>query len=76
MVNGTFDPSAASSTSSDSGEIVEAIDSFIYGEYASMMKLGSFDINGLRQLCVDDDHEGAGPSSNAMIIDLGQVAGK
>ncbi|CAH1444059.1 unnamed protein product [Lactuca virosa] len=47
VVAGTFDPSAANSTSSYSGELVDAIDSFISFDYASMIKLGSLHIDGL-----------------------------
>ncbi|CAH1444651.1 unnamed protein product [Lactuca virosa] len=64
MFVGAFDPNDVGSTSSHSGEMVDAIDSFLSCDYASMMKLGSLDIGGLRQLCADDDNEGAGPSSN------------
>ncbi|CAH1451275.1 unnamed protein product [Lactuca virosa] len=71
-----FDPSAISSTSSHSREMVDATDSFIYCDYASMMKLGSLDIIGLRQLCVDGDHAGVDPNNNAKITGLDGGAGK
>ncbi|CAH1449452.1 unnamed protein product [Lactuca virosa] len=73
---GTFDPSAASSASSHFGEIVNVIDSFISCDYASLMKLGSLDIDGLCRLCADNDHGGAGPSSDANITCLDGGAGK
>ncbi|CAH1426485.1 unnamed protein product [Lactuca virosa] len=76
VVVGTFDPSASSSTSSHSREMVDVIDVFISCNYASMMKLGTLNIDGLRQLCADDDHRGEGPSSNAKITSLNGGAGK
>ncbi|CAH1421196.1 unnamed protein product [Lactuca virosa] len=60
----------------DKGEMVDAIDSFISCDYASMMNLGFVDIGGLRQLCADDENEGVGPSSNAKINGLDGKAGK
>ncbi|CAI9284663.1 unnamed protein product [Lactuca saligna] len=76
VVVGTFNPSAASSTSSHSREMVEVFDSFISRDYASMMKLGSLDLDFLCQLCAYDDHGGVGPSSNAKIIGLDGGASK
>lgn len=76
VVIGMFDPSAASSTSSHSWEMVDVIDMFISCNYASMMKLGTLNIDGLRQLCVYDDHRGVSPSNNAKITSLNGGAGK
>ncbi|CAH1417658.1 unnamed protein product [Lactuca virosa] len=76
VVVGAFDPNAASSTSSHSGEMVDEIKSFISYDYASMMKLGSLDIDGLCQLCADDDHGGVGPNNDAKITRLDGGVGK
>ncbi|CAH1417950.1 unnamed protein product [Lactuca virosa] len=66
----TFDPNVSSSTSSHTGEIVDAIDSFFTCDYASLMNLGSLDVSGLLRLCVDDDNGGASPSSNIKVTGL------
>ncbi|CAH1446504.1 unnamed protein product [Lactuca virosa] len=64
VVVATFDPHDARSTSSHTREMANATDSFVTCDYATLMKLGSLDINSLRQLYVDDDSGGVGPSYN------------
>ncbi|CAI9292786.1 unnamed protein product [Lactuca saligna] len=56
--------------------MVDATESFVTCAYASLMKLGSLDVSGLRQLLVDDDNGEVGPSSHAKITGLDDNVGK
>lgn len=71
-----FDAHTASSTSSHTGEMMDVIDLFVTYDYATLIKLGSLEINGLRQLCVDDDSGGAGLSGTAKITGHDRGMGK
>lgn len=55
---------------------MDNIDSFVTYDYATMMKLGSLDINGLRQLYAYDDSGGEGPNSVMKITGLDGGVGK
>ncbi|CAH1428185.1 unnamed protein product [Lactuca virosa] len=70
IVVGTFYPNVASFTSIHTGEMVDVVDSFVTYDYATLMKLGSLDINGLCQLCADEDNGGAGPIGTSKVIVL------
>ncbi|CAI9263046.1 unnamed protein product [Lactuca saligna] len=67
---GKFDPNVTSSTSIHTREMTDVIDSFVTYDYATLMKLGSLDINVLHQLCADDDSGGAGPNDAIKITSL------
>lgn len=54
VVIGMFHPHVASSISIHTGEMVDVIESFVTYDYATIMKLGSVDINVIRQLCADN----------------------
>ncbi|CAH1432269.1 unnamed protein product [Lactuca virosa] len=70
IVVGTFDAGPARSSSSHNGGMAEDIDAFLSCDYATLLKLGELDLEGLKRLCACEAGGEPGTGGTTKIVGL------